>query len=167
MCCAQHARDVANHARVQTPHLQRERTVHRYIPFPPMLLATLILVAGEIVLGQSASPEHLEMRDDSLWLRQGELCVPVSLECLTFVTDRGTLGIRVKPTQVIGQITRERPIQATYPPLPLAYSGRLVVSPFLQWSAREHVLRKIDDERTRPCNHAGHHVLYNARPSAS
>ncbi len=107
-----------------------------------MLLATFILIAGNIVLGQSASPEHLEMSDESLWLRQGELCLPVSLECPTFVTDRGTLGIHVKPTQVIGQTTCEQPIQATYPPFPLADSGQLVVNLFLQWSEHEHVLRK-------------------------
>ena len=116
--------------------------MHRHIVFTPILISAFIFLTGEIVMGQSASTELAEMKDGYLRLGQGELCLTVSLDCLTFVTDRGTLGTDIKPTQVTGAITDQQPMQATYPPLPLADSGQLVVNLFLQWSASENVLRK-------------------------
>ncbi|MHB0999989.1 MAG: NPCBM/NEW2 domain-containing protein [Armatimonadota bacterium] len=106
-----------------------------------------ILVAGGMV--SMINPAHAGNRSVSVnlsagevTLRQGGLQLPVSLDCPVFITDRGTLGIDVKLTNVEGKITGKQPIQVTFAPIPLADSGQLVVKQYLQWSSSEKLLRK-------------------------
>ena len=96
--------------------------VNRWSLLYGLLAAIVVQLPSETVSGAAGVPEdsapsasHVEMKDGFLLLRQGGLHLPVSLDCLTFVTDRGTLGIDMKPTHVSGEITDRAAVAGDVP----------------------------------------------------
>lgn len=127
-------------------------TVQPYTAYQSVMITTLILFIGMIVTGQSASAKNLEIKNDRLLLRQHDLYLPVSLDCPVFITDKGAFGKDVKPVSLVGKAAGKRPMEAVYTPIPLPGSGQLTVKLYLQWSAKENLLRKwasyrIDDAK--------------------
>lgn len=108
---------------------------------PGLAIAAVLLAAS--TTADAASPSaHLDAGHNSIVIGSGSNSLQVSLASPTFVFTDETVGpVPLKKSASPDVLSGER-MEVTYPPVALKDGGRLDVRLFLQWSARESVLRK-------------------------
>jgi hypothetical protein len=92
--------------------------------------------------GPVYAEDIVEFKPDAVLLKQGTLRLPVSLRCPSFTLDGALVGGQALPMSIAGQIAAGKPSELPFAPITLADSSRLEVKLYVEWSAKESVLRK-------------------------
>jgi hypothetical protein len=85
---------------------------------------------------------ELRTEADRIVIRNGQSELAVKIAWPTFVLDGQTVGERQTPPALKGTVASGAPVQIDLPPVDLLGGGRIEAKLFLQWSAKESVLRK-------------------------
>ncbi len=110
-----------------------------------LILASLIGSALPIAAhAQELVKQSAEVRTeaDRIVIRNGQNELPVMVACPTFVLDGQTVGGKQASAAPKGDIASGEPVQIDLPPVDLQDGSRIEAKLFLQWSAKESVLRK-------------------------
>lgn len=117
-----------------------------------MLLGLILLWGIALVMDAFTAPAwaagsrvDFEMQPGAVVLKHEGLAFLVSLNCPGFTLDGKTLGLGLSPSAVSGRLPKDV-VTVTYPPIPCG-TEQLEVKLFLQWSARESILRKWAEYR--------------------
>ena len=81
-----------------------------------------------------------DMQPGAATLKHDGLAFPISLKCPGFTVDGKTIGLDLAPSSVKGRLPKST-VEVSYAPIPCG-SAQLEVKLFLQWSAKESILRK-------------------------
>jgi hypothetical protein len=103
-------------------------------------ISPAILNSGLICAGDRA--DVVETRPDAVLLKQGDLRLPVSLRCPSFMVDGAEVGGTTLPERAAGTMESGKAVELPFAPIALKDSSRLEVKLYVEWSADEAVLRK-------------------------
>ena len=119
--------------------------VHRAALF----VAVACLGGGPVVAAGKHVSASLEIQPDAVVLAQDGHRLPVSLTCPAFTVDGVRVGGEQLPARTSGSLKSGEALELSYDPIALGDSASLEVKLYLEWSARESVLRKWAEYRMR------------------
>lgn len=108
-------------------------------------LAVSFAIAAILIVGRAVAADaggSLELKPQAVFLKQGNLHLPVSLMCPKFTVDGKEVGGSAFPVATVGVLKSGKPVEFSFAPIPLGDSNRLEVRLFVEWSPDELLLRK-------------------------
>ncbi|MHB0999716.1 MAG: NPCBM/NEW2 domain-containing protein [Armatimonadota bacterium] len=113
---------------------------HRIVVLSLILASSLVVMNSHADASSSLKVAGGNIQSGILVVKHADIYIPVSIKSPRFAIDDQVVG-GILPLSVKGELQSGKPVEITYPSTAVG-SGNIEVLQYLQWSAKESVIRK-------------------------